>query len=93
MSFSDEGFHRPGRLLELLAERGHTGAIAVDSRRYVGARIGIHSPAGRRVGEISHLRNTELVFVCGPSRALLGRVLARAARHGAVVDGPALLSA
>jgi adenine-specific DNA-methyltransferase len=93
VSFSDEGFHRPGRLLELLAERGHTGAIAVDSRRYVGARIGIHSPAGRRVGEISHLRNTELVFVCGPSRALLGRVLARAARHGAVVDGPALLSA
>jgi adenine-specific DNA-methyltransferase len=93
VSFSDEGFHRPGQLLELLAERGHTGAIAVDSRRYVGARIGIHSPAGRRVGEISHLRNTELVFVCGPSRTLLGRVLARAARHGAVVDGPALLSA
>jgi adenine-specific DNA-methyltransferase len=93
VSFSDEGFHRPGRLLDLLCERGHTGVVAVDSRRYVGAKIGIHSPAGERVGTVSHLRNTELIFISGPSRTLLDGVLAEAARHGAVLDGPALLTA
>jgi adenine-specific DNA-methyltransferase len=40
----------------------------------VGASIGIHSPAGERVGSISHLRNTEMVFVCGPSREAVERV-------------------
>jgi adenine-specific DNA-methyltransferase len=93
VSFSDEGFHRPAQLLCLLEERGHTGAIAVDSRRYVGSRIGIHSPRGERVGTVSHVRNTELVFVCGPSRRLLDGVLAQAARHGTVVEAPALLTA
>jgi adenine-specific DNA-methyltransferase len=93
VSFSDEGFHNPAQVMELLAQRGHTAAIAVDSRRYVGARIGIHDPSGRRVGTVSHVRNTELVFVSGPSRRILDGVLAKAARHGTVVEGPALLSA
>jgi adenine-specific DNA-methyltransferase len=36
--------------------------------RYVGARIGIHNPAGERVGSVSHLRATEWLMVCGPDR-------------------------
>jgi len=37
--------------------------------RYVGAQIGIHSPAGERVGEVSHLRNVEYMLVAGdPAR-------------------------
>jgi adenine-specific DNA-methyltransferase len=42
----------------------------VDAPRYVGARIGIHDPAGRRVGTVSHVRNSEVVFVCGPDPEL-----------------------
>jgi adenine-specific DNA-methyltransferase len=51
----------------------------VDAPRYVGARIGIHDPAGRKVGTVSHLRNREVVFVCGPDAEA-----ARAALHGAL---------
>ena len=39
--------------------------LAFDSARYVGARIGIHDPTGRKVGTVSHLRNTEYVLVAG----------------------------
>jgi adenine-specific DNA-methyltransferase len=42
----------------------------------VGARIGIHNPAGERVGRVSHLRNTEVVFVCGPNRAAVEECVA-----------------
>jgi adenine-specific DNA-methyltransferase len=75
VSFSDEGFHRPAEVEGILAERGHVGSIAVQGARYVGARIGIHDPAGRRVGRVSHLRNTELLFVCGPDRRRLDAAL------------------
>jgi adenine-specific DNA-methyltransferase len=75
VSFSDEGFHRPDEIEALLARRGHVGAVAVGRPRYVGARIGIHDPSGRRVGRVSHLRNTEHLFVCGPDRAKLDRAL------------------
>ena len=39
--------------------------LAFDSRRYVGATIGIHDPSGRKVGTVSHTRNTEYVLVAG----------------------------
>jgi len=48
--------------------------LAFDSRRYVGAQIGIHSPAGVKVGTVSHLRNTEYLVVAG-SRADVGRAV------------------
>ncbi len=35
----------------------------------MGARIGIHNPAGERVGAVSHVRNLEHLIVCGPDRA------------------------
>ena len=84
LSLSDEGFHDPQRVVELLARRGHVIAVGIDSRRYVGAQIGIHDPRGRPVGRVSHLRNTELLYVCGPSRARLDAALAAARRNGAV---------
>jgi adenine-specific DNA-methyltransferase len=77
VSFSNEGFHDLAAVEGLLAERGHVGRLDVDSRRYVGAKIGIHDPAGRRVGSVSHLRNTEAVFVCGPDGNLVERVIRR----------------
>ena len=79
VSFSDEGFHELDAMRELLGQRGHVESLAVDAPRYVGARIGIHDPAGRKVGTVSHLRNREMVFVCGPDADA-----ARAALHGAL---------
>ena len=69
LSVNDEGFHDPAAVAELLAERGHVAALAMDVPRYVGARIGIHNPAGERVGAVSHLRATEWLIVSGPDRA------------------------
>jgi adenine-specific DNA-methyltransferase len=37
--------------------------LATDYRRYVGAQIGIHNPQGEKVGRVSHLRNTEYLFI------------------------------
>ena len=79
VSFSNEGFHELDDMRELLERRGHVAALSVDAPRYVGARIGIHDPAGRKVGTVSHVRNREVVFVCGPDAEL-----AAAALHGAL---------
>jgi adenine-specific DNA-methyltransferase len=83
VSFNDEGFHDPRQVEELLAERGHVGRIDIDSKRYVGAQIGIYNPRGERVGRVSHLRNQEHLFVVGPDRAKIDAVIHAAATIGA----------
>ena len=65
LSYNDESWISLDELVELCASRGHVVALAFDSTRYVGAQIGVHNPAGERVGEVSHLRNLEYVLVCG----------------------------
>jgi adenine-specific DNA-methyltransferase len=52
---------------------GAVATLAFDSRRYVGAQIGIHSPDGKKVGTVSHLRNVEYV-VCAGEPALVDRI-------------------
>lgn len=66
VSVSNEGFHDPAEVSELLARRGHVASLPIDHPRYVGARIGIHDPRGRRVGSVSHVRNLEYLMVSGP---------------------------
>jgi adenine-specific DNA-methyltransferase len=39
--------------------------LAFDSARYVGARIGIFDPSGRKVGRVGHLSNQELLVISG----------------------------
>ncbi len=39
-------------------------------RRYVGALIGIHNPRGEKVGQVSHTRNKEMLFVATKSKAV-----------------------
>ena len=46
-----------------------------EPRRYVGATIGIHNPAGEKVGRVSHVRNTEYVVVAGDLTARQRRAL------------------
>jgi adenine-specific DNA-methyltransferase len=66
VSFNDEGYASREELEKLLARRGRVVALPHDYPRYVGARIGIHNPRGEKVGRVSHVRNTEYVFVAGP---------------------------
>ena len=55
------------------ARGGTVATLAFDSRRYVGAQIGIHDPGGKKVGKVSHLRNVEYV-VCAGEQALVDRI-------------------
>ena len=63
VSFSDEGYISRDEMERLLLERGQVRVVAKDYKRYVGAQIGIYNPKGEQVGEVSHLRNTEYIYV------------------------------
>lgn len=67
VSYNDESWIAADEMVAALRDAGHqeVGMLAFDAKRYVGAQIGIHNPAGVRVGEVSHLRNTEYLFVAG----------------------------
>lgn len=65
VSFSNEGFVDRAAMEALLAVRGPVRVIERDYKRYVGAQIGIYSPSGEKVGRVSHLRNTEYLYVVG----------------------------
>jgi adenine-specific DNA-methyltransferase len=89
LSYNNESWLTFDELREVCAGRGHLEVLAFDSARYVGARIGIHDPSGRKVGAVSHLRNTEYMVVVGERdrvRAMVGAVVD--AGLGAVVDRP-----
>jgi adenine-specific DNA-methyltransferase len=79
VSYNDESWVTLEQLRALSAVRGHVEVLAFDSRRYVGARIGIHNPRGERVGTVSHVRNQEYVVIAGEEQEV--RDLARAARE------------
>jgi adenine-specific DNA-methyltransferase len=87
LSFSDEGFFGAGEIEGLLGARfGEVAVLPSDQPRYVGARIGIHNPRGERVGAVSHVRNTELLFVAGPDAE---GIVARALESAPLADVPA----
>lgn len=65
LSFNDEAWVSLEELTEMCSARGTVEVLAFDSKRYVGAQIGIHNPSGDKVGEVSHLRNQEYVVVAG----------------------------
>jgi adenine-specific DNA-methyltransferase len=69
VSYNDESWVAPEQIVEALRESGHEDVrmLAFDSKRYVGAQIGIFNPAGEKVGAVARLRNTEYVFVAGPT--------------------------
>jgi adenine-specific DNA-methyltransferase len=69
LSYNDEAWLELDQLEEI-CRQGPAGArtvatLAFDSARYVGARIGIYDPAGRKVGRIGHLSNRELLVIAG----------------------------
>ena len=66
LSYNNESWVSLEELVEMCSVRGHVGVLAFDSKRYVGAQIGIHDPSGKKVGRVSHLRNVEYLLVAGP---------------------------
>jgi adenine-specific DNA-methyltransferase len=69
VSYNDESWVAPEQIMSWLRDAGHDDVrmLSFDYKRYVGAQIGIHNPAGVKVGAVSHLRNTEHLFVAGPT--------------------------
>lgn len=67
VSYNDESWLALDQLRAMCSGHAAVVALAFDSPRYVGARIGIHSPSGERVGTVGRLRNTEYVVVAGPA--------------------------
>lgn len=65
LSYNDESWVPLDHLVEACASRGAVAALAFDSKRYVGAQIGIHDPNGEKVGTVGRLRNLEYVLVAG----------------------------
>jgi len=69
VSYNDESWVTAEQLTGMLRAAGHERVemLAIDSKRYVGAQIGIFNPSGEKVGRVSRLRNVEYVFVAGPN--------------------------
>ena len=74
MSCNNESWLGRDELIEMCEARGHVEVFEFDSKRYVGAQIGIHDPAGQKVGTVSHLRNIERLAVCGPRAEVMAAI-------------------
>jgi len=83
VSYNDESWISAGEMSALLRDAGHqeVAVLGFDAKRYVGAQIGIHNPAGQRVGEVGRLRNVEYVFVAGPADRVDAAVSAAGTTH------------
>jgi adenine-specific DNA-methyltransferase len=68
VSYNDESWVTAEELRDMCAVHGHVELLSFDSRRYVGAQIGIHNPKGERVGTVSHVRNQEYLAIAGARR-------------------------
>jgi adenine-specific DNA-methyltransferase len=91
LSYNDEAWLALDELEAMCAQPGPArrvpravATLAFDSARYVGARIGIFDPSGRKVGRISHVSNQELLVIAG--EADLVRHVVDAARSVARVS-------
>lgn len=65
VSYNDESWVALADLVDMCAVHGRVEVLAFDSKRYVGAQIGIHNPAGEKVGRPARLRNVEYVLLAG----------------------------
>jgi adenine-specific DNA-methyltransferase len=74
LSYNDESWLSLEELAAMCEVHGAVATLAFESARYVGARIGIYDPSGRKVGRVGHLSNRELLVMAG-ERALVRRVV------------------
>jgi adenine-specific DNA-methyltransferase len=83
VSYNDESWISPEQMTRALHEAGreHIEVVAFDSKRYVGAQIGVHGPTGEKVGEVTRLRNVEYLFLAGdPDRVVAASAAIASAR-------------
>ena len=87
VSCNDESWMSAAELAEALRAAGHAcvEVLAFDSKRYVGAQIGIHGPTGAKVGEVGRLRNVEYLLLAG-DRARVRRCVRAVVATGRPVD-------
>ena len=90
VSCNDETWVGPDDIAGWLREAGHEAVtrLAFDTKRYVGAQIGVHDRTGRRVGSPGRLRNVEYVVVAGPH----DKVDAAARQVASAAGAPRLLA-
>jgi adenine-specific DNA-methyltransferase len=76
LSYNDESWVTADEIEQMLRAAGHEDVqmLAFDSKRYVGAQIGIFNPTGEKVGKVARLRNVEYVFVAGPAEKVAAAV-------------------
>ena len=77
-------------MTQSLRAAGHEDVrmLAFDSKRYVGAQIGIFNRAGDKVGRVKRLRNVEHVFVAGPADKVAAAVTRVEAGQSPSQNGP-----
>jgi adenine-specific DNA-methyltransferase len=83
VSYNDESWVSMDQMSSWLRDAGHrcVAVMGFPSKRYVGAQIGIHNPAGERVGTEGRRSNTEWLFLAGTPDDVAAAVGA-GARHG-----------
>ncbi|OUU23372.1 MAG: DNA methyltransferase [Planctomycetia bacterium TMED53] len=84
ISFSDEGYLPKSEMEALLEKYGKLQTLSRSHSRYVGAKIGIHAPSGEKVGKVSHLKNTEYLYVLGEVKLKLDELQ----DHGWLIEQP-----
>lgn len=72
VSYNDESWITAEQMMGVLKEGGYEDVrlLAFDSKRYVGAQIGIYNPSGMKVGQVKKLRNVEYVFLAGTTEVV-----------------------
>jgi len=70
ISYNNESWVSQEELKEMCSHFEEVRLLAFDSKRYVGAQIGIYNPSGEKVGKVSHLRNHEWVVVAGDHKTV-----------------------
>jgi adenine-specific DNA-methyltransferase len=70
LSYNDESWIALEELVEMCSVRGKVAVLGFDSKRYVGAQIGVYNRYGNRVGQVKRLRNVEYVVVAGDDRTV-----------------------
>ena len=70
LSYNNESWVSQDELHDMCSDYQEVRLLAFDSKRYVGAQIGIFNPNGDKVGQVSHLRNHEWVVVAGDRKVV-----------------------
>ncbi len=70
VSYNDESWITAEEMMEWLSGAGYEDVrmLAYDSKRYVGAQIGIYNPSGHKVGKVSHLETLSTSSLRAPPR-------------------------